>query len=83
MDEPPLLVEPLAKHHDRAAFSCGEAALDDYLRQRAAQDARRRVARIFVAVGDVPEKIAGYYSLSAASFEKDKLPTGLARRLPH
>ena len=83
MDEPPLLVEPLAKHHDRAAFSCGEAALDDYLRQRAAQDARRRVARIFVAVGDTPEKIAGYYSLSAASFEKDKLPTGLARRLPH
>lgn len=83
MDEPPLLVEPLAKHHDRAAFSCGEAALDDYLRQRAAQDARRRVARIFVAVGDAPEKIAGYYSLSAASFEKDGLPTGLAKRLPH
>ena len=83
MDEPPLLVEPLAKHHDRAAFSCGEAALDDYLRQRAAQDARRRVARIFVAVGDTPEKIAGFYSLSAASFEKDGLPTGLARRLPH
>ena len=29
------------------------------------------------------EKIAGYYSLSAASFEKDELPSALAKRLPH
>ena len=25
MDEPPLTVEPLATHHDRASFSCGGA----------------------------------------------------------
>jgi ribosomal protein S18 acetylase RimI-like enzyme len=41
------------------------------------------VARVFVAVGDVPEKIAGYYSLSATSFEKNELPSALAKRLPH
>ena len=80
---PVLVVEPLGSHHYRASFSCGEPALDNYLRRQASQDERRRVARIFVAVGDAPGNIAGYYSLSAASFGKDDLPPDVARRLPH
>lgn len=36
-----------------------------------------------MALGDAPGQIAGYYSLSAASFEKEELPTELARRLPY
>ncbi len=83
MDEPSLVIEPLGSHHDRAAFSCGEPALDAYLQRQASQDIRRRVAQVFVALGDAPGKIAGYYSLSAASFEKDELPPALAKRLPH
>ncbi len=83
MNEPPFVVEPLDRGHDRAAFSCGEPALDSYLRRQASQDVRRRVAQIFVALGDAPGQIAGYYSLSAASFEKEELPTELARRLPY
>ena len=83
MDEAPLTVEPLGPHHDRASFSCGEPSLDRYIRRQASQDARRRVARVFVAPGDASGRIAGYYTLSAASFEKDNLPADLARRLPH
>lgn len=83
MDEPALVIEPLGSHHDRAAFSCGEPALDAYLQRQASQDMRRRVAQVFVAVGDSPVKIAGYYSLNAASFQKDELPSALAKRLPH
>ena len=83
MDEAPLTVEPLGPHHDRVSFSCGEPSLDRYIRRQASQDARRRVARVFVASGDPSERIAGYYTLSAASFEKDNLPAELARRLPH
>lgn len=83
MDESPLTFEPLGPHHDRASFSCGEPSLDHYIRRQASQDARRRVARVFVASGDPPERIVGYYTLSAASFEKDNLPAELARRLPH
>ena len=83
MNEPGLVFEPLGPHHDRASFACGEPALDDYLRRRASQDARRRVARVFVAVGSAPDEVAGYYTLSAASFEKDELPAGIAKRLPH
>ncbi len=83
VDETQVAVEPLGSHHDRASFSCGEPALDSYLRRQAAQDARRRIAQVFVAVGERPGEIAGYYTLSAASFEKDRLPVELARRLPH
>jgi ribosomal protein S18 acetylase RimI-like enzyme len=83
VDEPFLVIEPLGSHHDRIGFSCGEPALDTYLQRQATQDIRRRVAQVFVAVGDAAEKIAGYYSLSAASFEKDELPSALAKRLPH
>ena len=83
VDEPSLIIEPLGSHHDRTAFSCGEPVLDAYLQRQASQDSRRRVAQVFVAIGGAPEKIAGYYSLSAASFEKDELPPALAKRLPH
>ena len=83
MDEPSLVIEPLGSHHHRTPFSCGVPALDAYLQRQASQDVRRRVAQVFVAVGDAPEDIAGYYSLSAASFEKDELPPALAKRLPH
>ena len=78
-----MVIEPLGSHHDRTAFSCGEPALDAYLQRQASQDIRRRVAQVFVAIGEVPEKITGYYSLSAASFEKEELPPALAKRLPH
>jgi ribosomal protein S18 acetylase RimI-like enzyme len=83
VDEPSLIIEPLGSHHDRTSFLCGEAALDGYIQRQATQDIRRRVAQVFVAVGDTPEKIAGYYTLSAASFEKDRLPPALVKRLPH
>ena len=83
MNEPSPVIEPLGSHHDRTAFSCGAPALDSYLQRQASQDVRRRVAQVFVAVGDAQGKIAGYYSLSAATFEKDELPPALAKRLPH
>ena len=83
MDEPLLRIEPLGPQHDRAAFACGEPALDTYLQRQASQDVRRRVAQVFVAIGDAPDQIAGYYTLSAASFQKEELPPAQAKRLPH
>jgi ribosomal protein S18 acetylase RimI-like enzyme len=83
VDKPSPVIEPLGPRHDRLAFSCGEPALDAYLQRQAWQDVRRRVAQLFVAVGEAPGKIAGYCSLSAASVAKDDLPPSLAKRLPH
>ena len=76
-------IEPLGPQHDRASFSCGEPPLDAYLQRQASQDVRRRVAQVFVLIGDTPEAVAGYYSLSAASFERAELPEAQAKKLPH
>ena len=59
------IFEPLSDAHDRAAFSCGVASLDHYLRQRAGQDRRRLLAAIFVMREPQQPAIIGYYTLSA------------------
>jgi GNAT superfamily N-acetyltransferase len=73
-------VEPLGKH-DRAAFSCGVVALDDWFRSRAGQDERRNVARVFVAIDD-RYGIVGFYSLSSFTLAIADLPPEHAKRLP-
>lgn len=72
--------EPLADH-DRASFHCGIPELDEYLRHRASQDARRKVAAPFVMV-DEARCILGYYTLSAYGIRAVELPPELAKKLP-
>ena len=75
--------EPLGSQHDRTAFSCGSAPLDDYLKPRARQDAKRLAAAIFVMVpDDAPAVVAGYYTLSATSVALEDVPEEFARKLP-
>ena len=74
-------IERLAKHHDRESFSCGVKELDAYIRRQASQDARRKVARVFVATLEDRKAVAGYYTLSAASVELAKLPARIRRKL--
>jgi hypothetical protein len=54
-------IEPLGKH-DRAAFSCGVVALDEWFRFRAGQDEKRNVARVFVAIDDLRRRHANAVS---------------------
>ena len=64
----PFRVEPLGKHHDRAAFSCGVTELDTYLQRYVGQDQRRNLTRCFVLIKlDEPQRILGYYTLSNAA----------------
>ena len=81
LDEHEFAIEPLGKHHDRAAFACGVAALDLYLKQRASQDARKRIAAPFVLAG-VDHRVVGYYTLSSFSIALRDLPEKIARKLP-
>ena len=70
------------KAHDRSAFSCGAPELDRYIREIASQDVKRDAARVFVAL-DHTDAVLGFYSLGAASFQKDALPPAQAKKLPH
>ena len=78
-----LIFEPLRKQHSRAGFASGEPALDDWFRKRAAQDEKRNVARVFVAIDrDRDDAVIGFYSLSAFSLTLHEIPADLARKLP-
>lgn len=76
-----LRFEPLGPQHDRAGFSCGIEALDNYLRRQARQDFKKRVSVAFVLTPD-GITIAGYYALSQYSVLLEEVPAAVARRLP-
>lgn len=59
------------KKHNRKAFDCGVAALNQYLQQFANQDQKRDLARIYVLAVD--SQIIGYYSISAHSVSINNL----------
>ena len=78
-----LIIEPLGKKHNRAAFSCGADDLDYYLQRQASQDTKRRIARIFVVRSENDEEeVLGYYTLSALSIDLSALPSDFAKKLP-
>jgi ribosomal protein S18 acetylase RimI-like enzyme len=66
---------------DKMAFDCGVLALNRYFKEQVGQDIKRRVTACFVAVTPIDE-IAGYYTLALASCLLEKLPSGLAQKLP-
>ena len=73
-----LKFEPLGTH-DRAAFSCGTEALDNYLKKQASQDVKRNAAAVYVATVD-GRTILGYYTLSQYSIEMKDIPEIIARK---
>jgi GNAT superfamily N-acetyltransferase len=79
----PYVIELLERRHVRAAFSCGNAALDSYLKQRASQDARRRLAAVYVACATGSPQVLGFVTLSMSGVELTGLPADVAARLPN
>ena len=77
----PPFYEPLAAHHDRAKFDCGEASLNIFLQQRARQNAERNLGVTHVAVAEPGEAtILGYYTLLVRSVEREDFAS--AKKLP-
>ncbi len=75
-------VQPLGKHHDRAAFDCGHPVLNEWLRQRAGQFDRRDLSRTFVAVVSGTSPVVGYYALANHRIVYEALPAEQAKGLP-
>jgi uncharacterized protein (DUF1778 family)/GNAT superfamily N-acetyltransferase len=63
-------------------FSCGDLALDDYLRTRAEKDMRHRVAVPYVLWDTERRCLVGFYTFSTASVEPTNLLPEVARLLP-
>lgn len=76
-------LEPLAKHHDRAAFYCGVESLDNYLKTQASQDMRRKANAVFVLTPrDSLERIAGYFTLCAYGLAPGMIPEAAQKHIP-
>ena len=75
-------IEPLAKAHQRKAFSCGNERIDRYFREAVTQDIKRRYATCFVARDLETDRVAGFYTLSSSNVPLMAVPEPLASRLP-
>ena len=67
-------IEPLGKRHDRAAFTCGIPALDNYIKTKATQDDRRDAAKAYVALAHGTDLVVGYYTLSNTGIDLSAIP---------
>jgi GNAT superfamily N-acetyltransferase len=81
-DPQSLKIEPLSKKHDRVVFCCGDDALDTYLKKKASQEAKKKIATTFVMADNQTREVIGYYTLSATSILLADLPDETARKLP-
>ena len=73
--------EPL-RNRARGLFCCGVEALDRYLHRQVSQDIRRRLTACYVALCGDPERICGFYTLSACHIALPDLPAEITRKLP-
>ena len=74
--------EAITKKHDRKAFDCGDAHLNDFLQRYARQSHDLGAAKTILAVDDADGKtILGFYSLAPASFTYERTPKTIRRGL--
>jgi len=69
--------------HNRANFCCENKNLDQYIKEHANQDLKRKVAVPFVLVKHDQPEILGYYTLSSFSVNLDQLPSSKKKKLPN
>ncbi|NTW81840.1 MAG: GNAT family N-acetyltransferase [Chlorobiaceae bacterium] len=83
MSLPRFSITPLSRKHQKSGFCSDSELLDRYFSERAGQDVKRNLAKCFVAIDCSNEKIAGFYTLSAAQIPLLQLPEKLAGKMPH
>ncbi len=71
---------PIRDNDDVADFNSGETSLDDYLRGRALANHLEGASRTFVTCRD--GRVVGFYSLAAASVERESTPGRIRRNMP-
>lgn len=74
--------EPVSKSHDRAAFDCGDEAMNTFFRRYARQNHESGGSKTFLAIDAEDGAILGFYSLAPASIAFDRSPETVQRGLP-
>jgi len=78
----PYRIEPLdPDRHDRAAFSCGVAQVDNYFKKTANKLARANNTRVYVLSAPSGDVI-GFYAINAHAVAYADLPASYARNRP-
>lgn len=79
---PPNTIKPFdPTKHDRAAFSCGVAQVDNYFRKTANKLAKAGNVRLYVMVA--PDgALIGFYAINAHAVDYQELPNRFARTWP-
>lgn len=74
--------EPISKKHDRKAFDCGDADMNDFLQRYARQSHELGGAKTFVAIDNADNKtILGFYSLAPGALAYADTPETMRRGL--
>lgn len=75
-----MLIEPLSRHHDRAAFDCGSVRLNDFLQKTARQYAERDIGVTHVVIAEEGSpRVLGFVTLTIKTVSRASLP---AKGLP-
>ena len=78
VDPPTLLTEA----HDGSTFDCGEAVLDEWLRQRAWANLLSAASRTYVVCPAGSLTIVGYFALSMGQILAHEATGGMRRNMP-
>jgi GNAT superfamily N-acetyltransferase len=74
--------EPIAKHHDRKAFDCGDAAMNEFLHRYARQSHDAGGAKTFLAINNADNTtVLGFYSLAPGALAYADTPEMVRRGL--
>jgi ribosomal protein S18 acetylase RimI-like enzyme len=78
----PVVIERLARSHDRQSFDCGVRSLNEFLQKHARQNAEEDVSRTYVAISIASSPVLGFYTICSGSVEREHMPDATAKRLP-
>ena len=76
------MIELLDRKHNRKDFDCGKGLLNNYLKNQAGQDIKRKLSACFVLSEKETNNIKGYYTLSNNSIPLSSFPEYIQKKLP-
>jgi len=74
--------------HDRGSFDCGELELNHFIKTQALKHMKAGISRTMILpasslLADGKYSICSFYTIAPSSINRDTLPEGFAKKLPH